>query len=145
MYNHILLPTDGSEVSIRAVEAGIELAKALNARVHALHVILPFKSLTYITQIIPESEASYTEETVRWAGRYLGDARDKAQKAGVAFDGEFVFDKHPCDAILRAVQERGCDLIVMGSHGWRGITKLFLGSETQKVLVRSPVPVLVCH
>jgi nucleotide-binding universal stress UspA family protein len=145
MYKHILLPTDGSEVSIRAVDAGIELAKALGARVYALHVILPFQSLTYITQIIPDSESSYTEESVRWAERYLGEVRDKASQAGVACDSDYVFDKHPCEAILRVAQEKGCDLIVMGSHGWRGLTKLLLGSETQKLLVRSQLPVLVCH
>lgn len=145
MYNHILLPTDGSEVSNRAVDAGLELAKVLKARVYALHVILPFQSLSYITQIIPESESSYTEESVRWAERYLGDVRDKARQAGVPYDSDYVFDKHPCDAILRVAQEKGCDLIVMGSHGWRGFTKLLLGSETQKLLVRSQLPVLVCH
>ena len=145
MYSHILLPTDGSEVSIRAVDAGIELAKALNARVYALHVILPFQSLTYITQIIPDSESSYTEESVRWAERYLSEVRDKARQAGVPCDSDYVFDKHPCDAILRVAQEKGCDLIVMGSHGWRGFTKLLLGSETQKLLVHSQFPVLVCH
>jgi nucleotide-binding universal stress UspA family protein len=145
MYKHILLPTDGSEVSVRAVDTGLELARTLQARVYALHVILPFQSLSYITQIIPESESSYTEESVRWAERYLGEVRDKARQAGVRCDSDYVFDKHPCDAILRVAQEKGCDLIVMGSHGWRGFTKLLLGSETQKLLVRSPLPVLVCH
>ena len=145
MYRHILLPTDGSEVSTRAVDTGIELAKWLNARVYALHVILPFQSLAYMTQIIPQSEASYTEESVRWAERYLGEVREKAGQVGVPCDSDYVFDRHPCDAILRVAQEKGCDLLIMGSHGWRGFTKLLLGSETQKVLVRSPLPVLVCH
>ncbi|SEI94859.1 universal stress protein [Frateuria terrea] len=145
MYRHILLPTDGSEVSIRAVDAGIELAKWLNARVYALHVILPFQSLAYMTQIIPQSETSYTEESVRWAEHYLGEVREKARQVGIPCDSDYVFDKHPCDAILRVAQEKGCDLIIMGSHGWRGFTKLLLGSETQKVLVHSQLPVLVCH
>lgn len=145
MYKHILLPTDGSEVSVRAVEVGIELASALKARVYALHVILPFQSLAYMTQIIPQSESSYTEESVRWAERYLGEVREKCQQAGVSCDSDYVFDKHPCDAILRVARDKGCDLIVMGSHGWRGFTKLLLGSETQKVLVRSELPVLVSH
>ncbi|HET6805535.1 MAG TPA: universal stress protein [Frateuria sp.] len=145
MFKHILLPTDGSEVSTRAVDQGLELAKALNARVYALHVILPFQALSYMTQVIPESETSYTEESVRWAERYLGEVRDKAQRAGVPCDSDYVFDKHPCDAILGIAEKHECDLIVMGSHGWRGITRLLLGSETQKVLVRSPLPVLVCH
>jgi nucleotide-binding universal stress UspA family protein len=145
MYKHILLPTDGSEVSRRAVDMGLELAKALNASVYALHVILPFQALSYMTQVIPESETSYTEESVRWAERYLGEVREKARQAGVTCDGDYVFDKHPCDAILDIAKKRECDLIVMGSHGWRGFTKLLLGSETQKVLVRSPLPVLVCR
>ena len=145
MFKHILLPTDGSEVSTRAVDLGLELASALQARVYALHVILPFQSLAYMTQVIPESETSYTEESVRWAERYLGEVRDKAQQASIPCDSDYVFDKHPCDAILDIVQKHGCDLIVMGSHGWRGFTRLLLGSETQKVLVRSQLPVLVCH
>ncbi|HEV2540122.1 MAG TPA: universal stress protein [Frateuria sp.] len=145
MYKHILLPTDGSEVSDRAVDAGIELAKALSARVYGLHVILPFHSLTYMTQIIPQSETGYTEESVRWAERYLGEVRDRCQQAGISCDSDYLIDKHPCDVILRMAREKGCDLIVMGSHGWRGLTRLLLGSETQKVLVRSELPVLVCH
>lgn len=145
MYKHILLPTDGSEVSRRAVDQGLELARALDARVYALHVILPFQALSYMTQIIPESETSYTEESVRWAEHYLGEVREKARQAGVPCDSDFVFEKHPCDAILDVAKKRECDLIVMGSHGWHGFTKLLLGSETQKVLVRSPLPVLVCR
>jgi nucleotide-binding universal stress UspA family protein len=145
MYTHILLPTDGSEVSGRAVDAGLALATAIEARVYALHVILPFQSLAYFAQVIPQSESSYTEESVRWAEHYLDEVRDKARQAGVPCDGDYVFDRHPCDAILRVAQEKGCDLIVVGSHGWRGLTKLLLGSETQKLLVRSPLPVLVCR
>ena len=145
MFKHILLPTDGSEVSTRAVDMGLELAGALHARVYALHVVMPFESLAYITQLIPDSETSYTEESVRWAERYLGEIRDKAKQAGISYDSNYLFDKHPCDAILRVAQEQGCDLIVMGSHGWRGFTKLLLGSETQKVLVRSQIPVLIGH
>ncbi|HEV2621784.1 MAG TPA: universal stress protein [Frateuria sp.] len=145
MYNHILLPTDGSEVSARAVDAGIGLAKALMARVYALHVIAPFQSMAYMSQIIPQSESSYTAESVRWAERYLGEVRDKCQQAGVYCDSDYLIDKHPCDVILRMAREKGCDLIVMGSHGWRGLTRLLLGSETQKVLVHSELPVLVCH
>jgi nucleotide-binding universal stress UspA family protein len=145
MFKHILLPTDGSEASTRAVDLGIELAQTCHARVYGLHVVLPFNTLTYIAEILPESEVSYTEEAVRSAERYLGEVRDKAKQAKVACDGNYVFDKHPCEAILQAAQNQGCDLIVMGSHGWRGFTKLLLGSETQKVLMRSRLPVLVGH
>jgi nucleotide-binding universal stress UspA family protein len=145
MYRHILLPTDGSEVSLRAVDAGLALARVLGARVHALHVILPFHSFSYLTRVIPESEFSYAEESVRWAERYLDEVRNQARQAGVPCEGDYVFDRHPCDAILRVAGEKGCDLIVMGSHGWRGVTRLLLGSETQKLLVRSQLPVLVCR
>lgn len=143
MFKHILLPTDGSEVSVRAVDMGIALAQTCHARVYALHVVLPFNMLTYMAELPPESEMSYTEEAVRGAERYLAEVRDKARQAGVPCDSDYVFDKHPCEAILRAAQEKGCDLIVMGSHGWRGFTKLLLGSETQKVLLSSRLPVLV--
>lgn len=145
MFTHILLPTDGSEASSRAVELGIELAQTCHARVYALHVVLPFNTLTYIAEMLPESEASYTEEALRSAERYLEEVRDKARQAGVPCDSDYVFDKHPCEAILQAAQDQGCDLIVMGSHGWRGFTRLLLGSETQKVLIRGRIPVLVGH
>lgn len=145
MFKHILLPTDGSEVSARAVDLGLALAATCHASVYALHVTLPFESLTYVTQLLPDSELNYTRESVRWAEHCLGAVRDKARQFNVPCESGYVTHKHPCDAILQAAQERNCDLIVMGSHGWRGFTKLLLGSETQKVLIHSRLPVLVCH
>lgn len=145
MFKHILLPTDGSELSTRAVDLGIDLARACGAKVYTLHVVAPFHTLSYMTEFMAASEASYTEEAVRWAERYLEEVRAKAKAAGLAHDSNYLLDASPCAAILRVAQEQGCDLIVMGSHGWRGLTRLLLGSETQQVLLKSKLPVLVCR
>lgn len=145
MFKHILLPTDGSEVSLRGVQLGIELARSCGASVYVLHVIPPFHTFTYVAEMLAATEATYMEGAVERAEHYIADARDLAAKAGVASDGGHVVSDVPSDWIVREAQQHQCDLIVMASHGWSGITKLLLGSETQRVLQTSPVPVLVCR
>lgn len=145
MFKHILLPTDGSEVSLHGVRLGIELARSFGASVLALHVIPPFHTFTYVAEMLAATEASYMEGAVERAERYLAEVRDLAAKAGVPCDGDYVVSDLPGDLIVQEAQRRSCDLIVMASHGWRGFTKLLLGSETQRVLQTSPVPVLVCR
>ena len=145
MFKHILVPTDGSELSLRGVKLGIDLAKSVGAGVYALHVIPPFHTFTYVSEMIAATEATYMEGAVERAERYLADVRDLAQKAGVACEGSHAISDYPSELIVQTARDRHCDLIVMASHGWRGFTKLLLGSETQKVLLTSPVPVLVCH
>jgi len=145
MFKHILLPTDGSEISLRGVQLGIELARSCGARVYALHVIPPFHTFTYVAEMLAATEATYMEGAVERAEHYVADVRDLAAKAGVASDGGHVVSDVPSDWIVHEAQRHQCDLIVMASHGWSGITKLLLGSETQRVLQTSPVPVLVCR
>ncbi len=145
MFKHILLPIDGSELSVRAASQGIELAKLCKGKVYALHVIPPFQTIAYMGAILAATEFAYNEEAKTNGDRYLAHVRAMAEQAGVPFDGEAVFGDQPFDVIVDAAARKQCDLIVMGSHGWRGMTRLLLGSETQKVLLRSEVPVLVCH
>jgi nucleotide-binding universal stress UspA family protein len=145
MFKHILLPTDGSELSLRAATLGIELARTCGARVHALHVVAPYHTIAYMAEILAATEITYTQEATVRAGQYLADVRRMAEAAGVECSTEYVFDDRPHEAIVRAVHEQHGDLVVMASHGWRGFTRLLLGSEVHKVLLESEIPVLVCH
>ena len=144
MYQHVLLPIDGSELSLRAAKAGIELAKLCHARVYALHVIAPFQNVAYLGTLLAATEYAYSDEATSNAERYLADIRALADAAGVAFHGQVAFGQ-PAETIVQTAKEQQCDLIVMASHGWRGMTRLLLGSETQKVLLSTDVPVLVYH
>jgi nucleotide-binding universal stress UspA family protein len=145
MFKHILLPTDGSELSLRAVDTGIELAAKLGCRVYAFHVIAPFPASVYFATIIQANEPAYTREAVANAERYLADVRQRAQAAGVPCEGSYETDARPWSVIVGAARTQQCDLIVMASHGWRGFDRLLLGSETHKVILNGDVPVLVCR
>ncbi|MDE1964440.1 MAG: universal stress protein [Xanthomonadaceae bacterium] len=145
MFKHILVPTDGSELSIRAATTAIELARTCGARLLALHVVPPFHTISYMAEMLAATELAYTQESVARAERFLAEVRDRAGKAGVPCDTRYLLDEQPHKVITRIAGENHCDLIVMGSHGWRGLNKLLLGSETQKVLQTAEPPVLVCH
>jgi len=145
MYKHILLPTDGSPLSARAAAEGIRLAKALGARVTALHVIPPptpiaigrTRGVGYAT--LEEREALDQRE----AAKALGLVEKAAGAAGVPCKLEALKGDYPAEAILATAKKRRCDLILMASHGRRGLQALLLGSETQKVLAHATVPVIV--
>lgn len=145
MFKRILLSTDGSELSLHGVKLGIELAAACGASVFVLHVIEPFHSISYVAEMITATQAVYLEGAVERAERYLAEARDLAAKAGVPCDSGHLVGDPPSEWIVQEAQRRQCDLIVMASHGRRGFNRLLLGSETQRVLQTSSVPVLVCH
>lgn len=145
MFKHILLPTDGSALSLRAVDAGIELASRLGARLYAFHVIAPFPSTTYFVEIVQVNEAMYMEAALNNAERYLAEVCRRASAAGVPCDSSHALGGHACSLIVDVAVRQQCDLIVMASHGWRGFDRLLLGSETHKVILNSNVPVLVCH
>jgi nucleotide-binding universal stress UspA family protein len=144
MFKHILLPIDGSELSLRAAKMGIELAKTCGARVHALHVVPAFQALIYMSEALAASEATYTEQSMELAAEYLDDVKRLAEEAGVKYSGHYDVAEHPHEVILQTAREKRCDLVVMASHGRRGLSRLLLGSETQKVLLQGEVPVLVC-
>lgn len=143
MYKHILLPIDGSDLSLRAADAGIALASQLGAGVHALHVVVPLPAVPFLNEIIATSDAEYADGTEEAGARYLAAVRDRADAAGVPCQGSLETDPRPHRAIVAVAESEGCDLIVMGSHGWHGLDRLLLGSETQRVILESHVPVLV--
>ena len=136
LFQRILLPIDGSELSLRAFKAGLELAKTFGAKVLILHVVPPFNAIAYMTEFLAAAELRYSQHAVLSASRYLDSAKAECH---------YVFGERPYEAILDAVDEHHCDLIVMATHGWHGLNRLVLGGETQKVLARSYVPVLVCR
>lgn len=145
MFKNILLPTDGSELSLRAVKLGLELAKSCKAKVYAVHVVPPFHTIAYMAEMVTATEATYTPDAIARAERYLAEVQQLAKAAGVECGSSYLFGDHPHEAILETSRVQHCDLVVMASHGWRGVTRLLLGSETHKTLLGSDIPVLVCR
>jgi len=143
MFENILLPTDGSKLSEKSVKQGVRLAKALKARVTALHVSPKFHTFTYQIDLLESTRGDYAEATESCAGNYLDFVKRLAAGAGVKCDVIHVTSDQPFKEIIKTAQKRKCDLILMASHGRRGIEGFLLGSETQKVLTHSEIPVLV--
>ncbi|HEX5607671.1 MAG TPA: universal stress protein [Candidatus Binatia bacterium] len=145
MYKHILIPTDGSELSARAINEGVALAKALHAEVTAITVSETFHTFSLNPMVVTETPEQYQKDSDAGAEKYLSVANDAAKAAGVPYEGVHVMHDHPYEAIIAAAKERGCDLIVMASHGRKGMSALVLGSVTVKVLTHSNIPALVCR
>jgi nucleotide-binding universal stress UspA family protein len=143
MYTKILIPTDGSELAGKAVQHGITLAKEIGVKVTALTVVPPFHMFTTDTQMLEDTPALYQARMQEWADKTLGAAARAAQAVGVECELVHVEHEHPYRAIIDTAGSKGCDLIVMASHGRHGIAALVLGSETAKVLTHSKIPVLV--
>ena len=141
MYTNILIPTDGSELAGKAVQDGIALAKRIGARVTVLTVLPPFHTITTDTQMIEDTPAQYKARMQKHAEKILGAVA--MQAAGIACDTIQVEHEHPYQAIIDTADSKGCDLIVMASHGRHGISAIVLGSETVKVLTHCKIPVLV--
>jgi len=145
MIEHILLPTDGSALSENSVKYGLRLAKKLGARVTALHVIPASPTAVPVDdRTAPDGDAR-TRAIRAHSRNYLDFARKAALGAGVECEVRQVAADYPFKAIIAVAQEGPCDLIVMASHGRRGLESLLLGSETQKVLTHSRIPILVCR
>ena len=145
MYRHILIPTDGSELSKLALEEGVALAKALNARVTVVTVTTPFHVISGNPVMLTDTPERYKEHMVATAGQYLDEGKKIGAAAGVECDLVYIEHEHPYKAIIDTAQKQGCDAIQMASHGRRGISAVVLGSETLKVLTHSTVPVIVCR
>jgi len=143
VYKHILIPTDGSPLSETAVRQGIALARAVSARVTALTVSIPFHSISLDPVMVSDTPAQYEKDSQALAEKALGVARGEAAAAGVACETVRLIHEQPYQAIIDTARSRGCDLIFMASHGRRGMAALMLGSETNKVLTHSKIPVLV--
>lgn len=149
MFRHILVPTDGSVLSLKAAKTAVELAKVHKAKMTAIHVIAPYVAPTAGDGIIyyPEdfSPQAYRKATEREAEKALAKVEATATAAKVPCATLFVTHDQPWESIVNTAKKRKCDLIVMASHGRRGIAGLLLGSETTKVLTHSRTPVLVCR
>jgi nucleotide-binding universal stress UspA family protein len=143
MYKHILLPTDGSELSAKAVRDGIQLAKEIGARVTALHVTAPFYPSELTPSTLTAHAREHEEAAQESAKRALGPVEAAARAAGVACTTVHRVSDGPFEEIIQVAAESGCDLIFMASHGRRGVKAMLLGSETNKVLTHSKIPVLV--
>lgn len=142
MYRHILVPTDGSEITAKAVATTVALARSLNAKVSTLAVKEPFPySAISEMQPVPPQEFYDTQQQI--ATRHVDGVKSACAAAGLACDAHTVEALHPWEAIIEHAKTQGCDLIVMASHGRRGMSALLLGSETQKVLTHTTIPVLV--
>lgn len=145
MYRHILIPTDGSQLSRRAIASGVKFAKSIGAKVTGLFAAPPPTPLVYgdfvpVGYMTPQQHAEMIERT---AAKYLGVIEKAAKNAGVACECVHLTNDFPADAILAVAKKRKCDLIFMASHGRRGLAGVLLGSETQRVLTHSRIPVLV--
>ncbi len=143
MFSHLLLPTDGPDASEKAIRKALELAREGKARITGLHVMQPFHVATYRIEMIEDSRPTYEADALKTARRYLEVIERGAKELGVRVDTRAVTAEHPYEAIIEAAKSGGCDLIVMASHGRRGVKALLIGSETYKVLTHSTIPVLV--
>jgi nucleotide-binding universal stress UspA family protein len=142
MYKRILLPTDGSEITAKAVQAAIGMARLAGAELFVIGVKEPFP-YSAISEMQPVPPQEFYDAQERIAAEQVKAVTDAATAAGIQCRGHTVEALHPWEAILDHAKTQGCDLVVMASHGRRGVSALLLGSETQKVLTHSTLPVLV--
>lgn len=145
MFRHILVPTDGSDLSLETAKRAVSFAKEAGARITAFFAKPEFP-VTYFGEgalIDPTTPERFAEMAEQQAQSYLQQVEKLAKDAGVACGTVSVTSDIPYEAIIDAATAAGCDLIFMASHGRRGIGGLLLGSETHKVLTHSTIPVLV--
>ena len=142
MFKRILVPTDGSDITAKAVHTAIALAKLTGAEVYAIGVKEPFP-YSAISEMQPVPPQEFYDAQERIASGHVKAVVDTGMAAGLKVQAHTVEALHPWEAIIDHAKNQGCDLIVMASHGRRGISALLLGSETQKVLTHSTLPVFV--
>lgn len=142
MYKRILIPTDGSEITSRAIAAGVALAKSLAAEVDTISVKEPFP-YGAVAEMQPTPPQEFFEAQERAAARHVRAVLDACDAAGVTCHAVTVEGLQPWEAIVDHAEKSGCDLLVMGSHGRSGFVSLFLGSETQDVLTHTKIPMLI--
>ena len=146
MYKHILIATDGSELATKGVEHGMALAKPLGAKVTVLTVTEPLKAAAAQAAIaggVDDPFGRYDQQIDQAMKARYKSVEQSASQYGITVDLQHEIDEFPAEAITRVAKLKGCDLIVMSSHGRRGIQKVLLGSQTSEVLVKTTVPVLV--
>jgi nucleotide-binding universal stress UspA family protein len=145
MYKHMLIPTDGSALAEQAITQGCALARTLNARVTVVTVVPPFHVIAIEPMMVTTTREEYNADIAKLVERRLAMPRAAAKAAGVAYDDVYVIAEQPWEAIIETARNSGCDLIMMASHGRKGVSALVLGSETMKVLTHSKIPTLVCR
>jgi nucleotide-binding universal stress UspA family protein len=146
MYKHVLIATDGSELATKALEHGLALAKRDNAQITVLTVTEPWLPLDVaheVRQGRPDPVGHFEEIATVAAKRVLDSAVQRANAHGVACNVIHVKDQHPAEGIVTVAKDKGCDLIVMASHGRRGMSRLLLGSQAHEVLTHCTVPALI--
>ena len=142
MYRKILIATDGSELSGKGVEHGLKLAAALGAEALLVTVTDPWQPVSTWTASSEMAE-EYRKRVTAEAERILDEAAKRASELGVTHHGLHVPDRYPAEAILETSAGRGCDLVVMATHGRRGLGRLLIGSQANAVITHSRIPVLV--
>ena len=142
MFKRILVPTDGSDITAKAIATAIALAKSLGAQLFTISVKEPFP-YSAISEMQPTPPQEFFDAQERMANKRVLAVVDLAKAGGIHCQGHTIEALHPWEAIIDHATTLGCDLLVMASHGRRGVSALLLGSETQKVLTHSKVPVLV--
>ena len=149
MYRHILVPTDGSPLSLKAARTAARLARTQNARITAVYSVAPFTppatAEAYLVNPDIISADAYQAQMKRQADAALAKVEAEVRKAGVPCDSECVTAAAPWEGIVKAARAGRCDLIVMATHARTGLPKLLLGSETVNVLTHTKTPVLVCR
>jgi nucleotide-binding universal stress UspA family protein len=145
MYRNILVATDGSPLSAKAITHAIALARALGAKLTGFYASPDYPLPAYADGVMYEavSPQEYAATCKKLADRILSAVGAKAKAAGIRFTAAHAIAAAPWEAILAAARKEKCDAIVMASHGRRGVSALLLGSETQKVLTHSKLPVIV--
>lgn len=146
MYRHILIATDGSELATKALEQGLDLAKRVGAQVTIVTVTEPWSPFD-MAQEAREGRADpigqFETIAAKAANRILAGAAQRAKALGISADCVHVKDRYPAEGIMATANDKQCDLIVMGSRGLRGISRLLLGSQAYEVLTHCRVPSLV--
>jgi nucleotide-binding universal stress UspA family protein len=149
MFQHILVPTDGSELSLKAAKTAAKLCNELKARMTVVYVIPPYTppSVGDGAVLWPDAFAPdrYKSVSERVASSALDKVKAEAASANVACETMFLTKLHPWQGIIDTAKGKHCDLIVMASHGRKGLEGILVGSETTKVLTHSSTPVLVCR
>jgi nucleotide-binding universal stress UspA family protein len=143
MYKHILIATDGSELAHKAVVQGFALAKTLGSRLTVVTVTEPWTAVVPGEMGMAFPVDDYEKGASENAGAILAAVKTEAASAGVDCETVHMSDQYPADGIIATAKEKGCDLIVMASHGRRGLSRLLIGSQANQVVVHSEVPVLV--
>ena len=143
MFKHILLPTDGSPLSEVAIKKGMQFAKSVGAQVTGIYVVDPFHLFSTGSEMLSDTKEQYVQDSRAHARSSLSVIYAAAKENGVACDCITETSAQPYEVIVETAQKKGCDLIMMASHGRRGMQALLLGSETTKVLTHTKIPVLV--